>query len=260
MEVVFMFKNYYLVGQTVANGAVALAMNESKQYKTTRGTSTKLALLEGLKTVLEMVPTNAEGMTDKVTAIYTIDMVSSGFVYDSAQSWLRTGKTGSGTVMEPTELKLLKEVYLMLSERSLNAKILSVKHIAKDDKKGGALLKAAWDMLKSSKIQAGVGVQTQLSPIEIQLVEIEKQIVAAASAMDFAKVQELVNMSATLKTALSAIKGSPVDMPQERSIVDTDTGFTVDMEPAPQEKSLADMLGSIETQEETGAATAEVGF
>lgn len=198
----------------VAMNNCALISNNKKEYSTVMSaTDNTVASLQVMKSFLESVPTNAELVDEPFQLILGEKSAIKGFAAGTHLQYIRTGANASGKAFTEEQLGLIKEVALLLADRSLNVKVTTDKFISYKDKEGRALIDYAWSSLKLEIKKANEKVARPERPQKPQtqatvdpVTTIGLQIAEAAQAGDMDKVMALT-------TALNALKAAQTTAP-----------------------------------------------
>lgn len=132
----------------VAKNDCALISNNKREFSTVmNATDNTVASLQVMKSFLESVPTNAELVEEPFQLVLGEKSSIKGFATGTHLHYIRTGANATGKEFTAEQLSLIKEVALLLADRSLNVKVTTDKFISYKDKEGRAIIDFAWKSL-----------------------------------------------------------------------------------------------------------------
>lgn len=138
---------YYVVGKEVLGKGYA-AVSDGQQVSIKEAGSTKEAVALAIKDLLNgAVSLNSNGLAPVMTNIYAVDTVGKPMSYGLVGDWMRTGKTSKGNVIKQEELVAIRDAYMALTERSFNARIISIGDISKSDLNNKTMVQNTWAAL-----------------------------------------------------------------------------------------------------------------
>lgn len=193
----------------VAMNNCALISNNKREYsKIMNATDNTVASLKVMKAFLEKIPTNTKLVDEPYQLVLGEKSAIKGFAAGTHLHYIRTGENASGKAFTEEQMTLIKEVALLLADRSLNVKVTTDKFISYKDKEDRALINFAWNSLTSEIKKANEKAvrptrpqKSETQTVADPIVTIGLQIAEAAQAGDMDKVM-------TLTTALNALKAA----------------------------------------------------
>lgn len=180
-----MMKTYAVV----ANNGIGILMNQEGQYKKYTGENNLIASLKALQGILNQIPTNEEIAPEVTKVIIGSKSSIKGFVTGSHLQYIRTGANAQGKAFSEEELKLIKTVATMLSNRSLNVWLTTDQWISKNSAEY-KLYNNAWTAQKNElksqankeqphRAQDAAALMAQIEMLKKQLEEAQKEEVVA---------------------------------------------------------------------------------
>ena len=151
-------KNYAVV----ANNGLSILMNQEGQYKVYTADNNLLASLKALQGILNQVPTNEEIAPEITKVIIGSKSSIKGFVTGTHLQYIRTGANAQGKAFSEEELKMIKTVATMLSNRSLNVWLTTDQWIGKNSTEY-KIYQNAWDKQKE-ELKAQSALKTVEQP------------------------------------------------------------------------------------------------
>lgn len=217
-----MEKNIVLV---VREGLVL--RNDNGVATTFTGVGSVESLLAAVKSTLEDIQTNAQGLAPQFTHVYVPSLLG-GLLNNLVGLYKRTGKTREGNVISAIELQLYNEVDQMLKDRSDNVRLVNIKHTRKNDLNMETLIKRSWALLDReerkllSHARAGVIPQATAAPaggMTPEMIAMQQQ-----NAMMMQMMQQMMTMMPGMQMPnMNMMQQMPTSEPTTAPIVDTDT-------------------------------------
>jgi hypothetical protein len=188
-------KNYAIV----ANNGLSILMNQAGQYKSYTADNNLLASLKALQSILNQVPTNEEIAPEVTKVIIGSKSSIKGFVCGSHLTYIRTGANAQGKAFSEEELKMIKTVTTMLSNRSLNVWLVTDEFVGKNSAEF-KLFQNAWTVQKQelkSKTAPKTNEQSQANPqnakaLMDEIAQLKAQLEALIGAQSQPTVEETV--------------------------------------------------------------------
>jgi hypothetical protein len=241
--------NYKNVVIVAMNNCALISNNKRVVAPVMNCTDNTVASLQAMKSFLEKVPANTELVDEPYQLILGEKSSIKGFATGTHLHYIRTGANAAGKEFTAEQLGLIKEVALLLAERSLNVKVTTDKFISYKDKEGRALIDFAWSTLKAKIKESNATAtsrpqrpQTNTSAVD-PVAAIGLQIAEAAAQGDMAKVTALTAALTALKTAQAqAPVDNEVDVPEDEDY--SELNFVDDVDDAAEltEDEAADLL------------------
>lgn len=180
-----MMKTYAVV----ANNGISILMNQEGQYKKYTGENNLIASLKALQGILNQIPTNEEIAPEVTKVIIGSKSSIKGFVTGSHLQYIRTGANAQGKAFSEEELKLIRTVATMLSNRSLNVWLTTDQWIGKNSAEY-KIYNNAWEAQKNElksqsnkeqphRAQDAAALMAQIEMLKKQLEEAQKEEVVA---------------------------------------------------------------------------------
>lgn len=179
-------KNYAVV----ANNGLSILMNQEGQYKVYTAENNLLASLKALQGILNQIPTNEEIAPEVTKVIIGSKSSIKGFVTGSHLQYIRTGANAQGKAFSEEELKMIRTVATMLSNRSLNVWLTTDQWIGKNSAEY-RLYNNAWTAQKNElksqsnkeqphRAQDAAALMAQIEMLKKQLEEAQKEEVVVS--------------------------------------------------------------------------------
>lgn len=126
-----------------AKKGCAIAMNYKKEYASISAKTNILASLEALKAVLNKIPADKDVLLEepRLVILWAKSPIV-GFATGSYIEYLRTNHTVSGIPFTNEEMTLIRDIALLLAQRSLNVSICTDKFISNNNFR--SIIDAAW--------------------------------------------------------------------------------------------------------------------
>ena len=173
--------------------------NELK-FQKAEGPTNIVAQLVAIKGLLASIPTNEELIEEPVQILIGDKSALCGLTFGSQMEYLRTGKTaGGGKEFTEQEFELLKEVCVMLAERSFNVKLNLQKFATKEFRR---TIEQTWNKVKAivrEQHQQPAPVKTTTVPVAKTNPVVEKLEQLMTQALDegdfdkYDKLEERLN-------------------------------------------------------------------
>ncbi len=150
----------------VAKNNCALISNNKREVATVmNATDNTVASLQAMKSFLEKVPANAELVDEPYQLILGEKSSIKGFATGTHLHYIRTGANATGKEFTEEQLGLIKEVALLLADRSLNVKVTTDKFISYKDKEGRAIIDFAWKSLDKEIAKLTAPTKPAVKPV-----------------------------------------------------------------------------------------------
>jgi hypothetical protein len=192
-------KNYAVV----ANNGLSILMNQEGQYKVYTAENNLLASLKALQGILNQIPTNEEVAPEVTKVIIGSKSSIKGFVTGSHLQYIRTGANAQGKAFSEEELKMIKTVATMLSNRSLNVWLTTDQWIGKNSAEF-KIYQNAWNKQKEE-------LKAQSAPKTTEQPQANPQ-----------NAKALMDEIAQLKAQLEALIGAQSQPTVEETVADPD--------------------------------------
>lgn len=184
-----------------------------------------LGALEELNTVLDRIPTNAEGLADSISIIYIPNVIVA--LITGLGDYIRLGKTSSGFELGQDKIDMFMEVDSKIKDRSLN---LNIRSYSMCSAEFGQKAKA-WitEECKDANAEKDGVVRTKTTvtgAVNPAIEALNKQMVELITAGKFDDAQKVAQILATLNGAGASTPQAeePAEEPQQ----EVSNGYAVD--------------------------------
>ena len=170
--------------------------NELK-FQKAEGPTNIVAQLVAIKGLIASIPTNEELIEKPVQILIGDKSALCGLTYGSQMEYLRTRKTTGGKEFTEQEFELLKEVCVMLSERSFNVKLNLQKFATKDFRR---TIEQTWNKVKAivreqhqQPAQSTTAPVAKTNPVVEKLQQLMAQALEEGDFDKYDKLEERLN-------------------------------------------------------------------
>lgn len=209
--------------------------NDNGNVTTFNSVSSVESTLMAVKSTLERVQTNAQGLEQQFTHLYVPSLLG-GLLQNLVGLYKRTGKTREGNVINQSEMNLYIEVDQMLRDRSDNVRLVNLKHIRKGDLNMESLIKKTWALLDREERKLLTQARAGVAP------QVVAQNTTQPSPEMLAMQQQMQMMQQMMQGFMSMMSGQMPQMPN-----------------MPQMTPVAPVTTEVQPQVETVTTTAPVG-
>ena len=220
------YKNIVIVAK---NDCALIVNKDRKVVPVTNCTDNTVASLTAMKAFLEKVPTNNVELVEEPYQLILGDKSSiKGFATGTHLHYIRTGANATGKAFTDEQFELIKEVSMLLAERSLNIRITTDRFISNQDKATKALIDFAWKTLDKEIAKAKTTAPTNkpqrpaVAPVDPRVAKLQELMTKALDEGDFDKYDQLEERLNRLQ-APAVEETNEIEVPEQEQVIDDPT-------------------------------------